>query len=476
MFLRGYILGLYASRTRCFYFPLLLDTPALKFGKQRNEAGAMSTSRPPTPPQRAPIEEDWRFKELTAPCEWVEAYRPGGYHPVVLGDVFNDGQYKIVRKLGDGSFSTVWLVRDSKNNRYVALKILVSEISRSTNEPQILHDIAKVTKTGVSNDSRHVTQLLDEFEHQGPNGHHKCLVFEPMGPTVNSMVEELPQFKPRTFNMTVRYPPKMAKSILKQSLQGLAFLHGLGIAHGDFQPGNMLFPLRKIDSKPEAELQQNTSGDSWESIPVPVERIDGKKDEWAPPYLYISQPLVRFANYSPGFKIKLSDMGAAYYFSDPPKEPVTPSGLRPPELVLSGVVHKSLDVWSFGCLIFELLTGWPLFLASEDDEHILNFIERLGPLPDELFEHWKTSSLYFTPERKLFNCEVGRQPEEGSPLMLEQQSMEAYFDEAKPDLDAAEAKQVKALIRRVLQYEPANRPSASDLLLDPWFCAIDNKG
>lgn len=53
-----------------------------------------------------------RFKTITSPCEWVEVYHPGGYHPVHLGDTFNDGQYKVLRKLGDGSFSTVWLARD----------------------------------------------------------------------------------------------------------------------------------------------------------------------------------------------------------------------------------------------------------------------------------------------------------------------------------------------------------------------------
>lgn len=86
--------------------------------------------------------------------------------------------------------------------------------------------------------AQHITQLLAEFEYCGPNGLHKCLVFETMGPTVNTMVEELPQFKPRVWGMKIRYPTRVAKSILRQSLKSLAFLHEHGIAHGDFQPGN----------------------------------------------------------------------------------------------------------------------------------------------------------------------------------------------------------------------------------------------
>lgn len=38
-------------------------------------------------------------------------YCRGGYHPVVIGDVF-DNRYRVVRKLGWGHFSTVWLCRE----------------------------------------------------------------------------------------------------------------------------------------------------------------------------------------------------------------------------------------------------------------------------------------------------------------------------------------------------------------------------
>lgn len=73
----------------------------------------MSIPSPPTPPPKASIDDEPRFEPITFLCEWVEDYRPGGYHPVVLGDVFNN-RYKVIRKLGEGSYSTVWLARDQK--------------------------------------------------------------------------------------------------------------------------------------------------------------------------------------------------------------------------------------------------------------------------------------------------------------------------------------------------------------------------
>lgn len=41
-------------------------------------------------------------------------YRPGGYHPVCLGDKLSDSRYKIYHKLGYGKFSTVWVARDTR--------------------------------------------------------------------------------------------------------------------------------------------------------------------------------------------------------------------------------------------------------------------------------------------------------------------------------------------------------------------------
>lgn len=60
--------------------------------------------------------------------------------------------------------------------------------------------------------------------------------------------------------------------------------------------------------------------------------------------------------------------------------------------------------------------------------------------------------------------------------MLEQTSMEELFDRAEPDLDEEEAHKVKALIRWILQYDPAKRPSPAEILSDPWFCEIDADG
>jgi serine/threonine-protein kinase SRPK3 len=55
--------------------------------------------------------------------EDMRFYKPGGYHPVHLGDMFatrpnsDKPRYRILHKLGFGAFSTVWFAQDMANNK-----------------------------------------------------------------------------------------------------------------------------------------------------------------------------------------------------------------------------------------------------------------------------------------------------------------------------------------------------------------------
>ena len=54
--------------------------------------------------------------------ESPEDYKPGGYHPVCVGDVYQE-RYCVIRKVGWGHFSTVWLCWDTFKVAFVALKV-----------------------------------------------------------------------------------------------------------------------------------------------------------------------------------------------------------------------------------------------------------------------------------------------------------------------------------------------------------------
>jgi serine/threonine protein kinase len=105
----------------------------------------------------------------------------GGYHPVEIGDIYN-GRYRILRKLGWGHFSTVWLCRDIKESRYAALKVVKSAkhyTEAALDEIDLLKKVASTNR--LSTGWPHVVQLYESFRISGPHGNHMVMVFEVLG-------------------------------------------------------------------------------------------------------------------------------------------------------------------------------------------------------------------------------------------------------------------------------------------------------
>ncbi|KAF2847505.1 kinase-like protein [Plenodomus tracheiphilus IPT5] len=431
----------------------------------------MGSSPPSTPPAEVPRDPDlWRFEDTGATCEWAEEYGPGGFHPVHLGDTFRHGRYRVIRKLGDGSYSTVWLAVSSGTPRYVALKIMIAKASSSATELSILEKISSVASKDL--DSQHITVLLDEFQHEGPNGKHQCLVFEAMGATAASLVEELPENKPKMYGKVQRYPKWIAKKILLHALRGLAFLHRNGVVHGDIQPGNLLFSVEGIDNTKEEELVQDES-----TTAVPLQRLDGKTDRWAPNNLYLQQSLHDHVKLTPELLVKLSDLGSAFWAAHPPHSTVTPVALRAPELILRQKnFGPGIDIWSFGCLMFEFLTGRTLFALmmlghdqkeqdDTDDDHLVQLNDVIRPLPDSMMQAWPRAGKWYGEDRQRL------QPYSDEESYIHDSIDKLFVENRSPEIDEEESRVLVALMRRILEYDPLVRPTAEDLLKHPWFAS-----
>jgi serine/threonine-protein kinase SRPK3 len=154
--------------------------------------------------------------------ESLERYRPGGYHPVNIDDAFHSGRYRVIQKLGWGGYSTVWLVYDSTLSRLAALKVVVSEISETSNEVRILQRLASIP--AKHDGQRHLSKLTDYFFHDGPNGRHQCLVFDVDGVSVPALVTR--------YGSHARLLGCLAWQLSKQITLALDCLHSNGIAHG----------------------------------------------------------------------------------------------------------------------------------------------------------------------------------------------------------------------------------------------------
>lgn len=148
----------------------------------------------------------------------------------------------------------------------------------------------------------------------------------------------------------------------------------------------------------------------------------------------------------------------------------------------------AIDMWCFGCTIFEIVTGRHLFLRAYDakrtlpdrlkwDNHLLQMSMLLGRLPDNLRQHWVGESLYFDNTGRLRNTWLlgagnGQKNKDGMEVTLTYvwETMEALFDrEMVMVLPEWERNMIKDLLRSILQHDPAQRLTAAQALQHPWF-------
>lgn len=404
---------------------------------------------------------------LGLPAEAGYGFFQGAPHDV-LGP---DARFQLQVKLGYGTNSSVWLAKDRQVRSHVALKILSGYASRlnakrNLRELEIHQRLASLSPE----ESGHCSRLVTHFIHKGieQDGDHLCLALELEQATLEAVWRE--------HNVNF-YPISIVKRILRHMLHGIAAVHKCGIAHTDIKPDNIMVGLSPVWT--------TDAIDSWVDAHSPRVYEPCQSLDKVITQAFVSQPLpIPTVRELETCDFKLADFSNVQEVGDATTDEITPLTLRPPEVILGGPWNEKVDIWTFGCLVFTVLTRLPLFpegvkpihheylrsgvdLDAEgiDVDYVLWLMAVITDqrFPPAVFPFWPNSLAYFEKngEMKRFSS-IPRRP------------IETCIRDSGCPASEGDVAGASALMRRCLRFNPSERPSALELLQDPWLKKVQS--
>ncbi|KAF1401667.1 Serine/threonine-protein kinase SRPK, partial [Spheniscus magellanicus] len=327
----------------------------------------------------------------------------GGHHPVQEGEVFNT-RYQALRKLGHGAFATVWLCQDMRRKKHVAVKVLKSRegfAEAAQDEVALLRCVSSMKKKDQAGEN--IVCLLDDFRMIGENGFH-ILLLKALGPSLRCLMGNY---------AAQGLPLPFVKKSLQQVLAGLHFLHKrCRIIHTDIKPENVLLYGRD-------KSLQRLLPDTLDCSRRTDLRLKGPGGD-------LGNRLEESDLMS--MEVKIADLGSACWTYKPFSKEIQTQPYRALEVLLGLDYGTPADIWSTGCLAFEMATGERLFdpqpgkYFSRDDgrtpsvlfislpeasqslnldvslclDHVARIIELLGRIPPQIAFSWNKSTKFFS--------------------------------------------------------------------------------
>lgn len=244
------------------------------------------------------------------------------------------GRYSIIEQLGKTGFSRVYSAYDLETNKKVCLKMVENKkefFDQSIEEIKIL----KLVNNNGNPEKDHFVKLYDFFYCK----EHLFIVTELLGYNLyeyDSLVRES--------NKKSYFTIKRIKTVAKQILKSLKYVHSLKLIHCDLKPENILF--QSIED----------------------------------------------------CKIKLIDFGSASFLHDDPIFYMQTRPYRAPEILLGCDYDFRIDLWSLGCILLELYTGVAVFDCVSIQGNLAKMAGLMGPFPKWMLKKGRTAHKYFTKE------------------------------------------------------------------------------
>ena len=229
------------------------------------------------------------------------------------------GQYEIVAPLGAGGMGEVYRARDTKLHRDVAIKVLLPSVA---NDPDRLARFSREA------------QVLASLNH--PNIAHIHGIEEAAG--VTALILELVEGEDLAQRLARgAIPLDEALPIAKQIADALEAAHEQGIVHRDLKPAN-------IKVRPDGTVKILDFG-----LAKAIEQGSGLRAEGSANAM--NSPTLSMHATQAGIIL-----GTAAYMS--------------PEQAAGKAVDKRSDLWAFGVVLLEMLTGRQVF-GGETTSHVL---------------------------------------------------------------------------------------------------------
>lgn len=270
-------------------------------------------------------------------------------------------RYEVLKIIGKGSFGQVVKAYDHKTHEHVALKMVRNEKRfhrQAQEEIRILQHLKKQDKDNTMN----IIHMYDYFTFRN----HMCITFELLHINLYELIK-----KNKFQGFSLQLVRKFAHSLL----QCLDALHKNKIIHCDMKPENVLLK------------QQGRSG-------IKVRRtffyLKAPNNDLLSQVLCL-EALIFFLSLP-----QVIDFGSSCYENQRVYTYIQSRFYRAPEVILGAKYGMSIDMWSLGCILAELLTGYALLPGEDEADQLACIIELLGMPPQKLLDQSKRAKNFIT--------------------------------------------------------------------------------
>jgi serine/threonine-protein kinase SRPK3 len=426
------------------------------------------------------------------------------------GEVLKN-RYMLIDKLGYGAFSSVWLCYDLNYNNLKACKIQNSgDYEEGLEEKHFLRSMRRQNPA-------YINFTIDDFIHKWNNKKYVCMIYEVM---IGSLYDS---FKAHGKQI----PIDTILRITKQFLEGLVTIHKLGVIHTDIKPENTLLKGKNnrviaIDNFfKECNLKEKfhkmklryCKKKGWDLNHSKIKKkfkessIKNKILTWTNQeitkelkekdlilrgiFLDEDDNLESEDNKSVGsiqsdetvthadksfsdefldfdkIKIAISDFGTIQdkdYVEV--GDTLQTRYYRAPEILIGCKYNEKIDIWSLGCMIYELITDRILFRPEPgdnydtDQDHINMIVNICGKLPEKMLNNCVNRKHFYNirKDKKSTNYSLKYFNEINVTIS---KLLRKYRPD---DYDSNKMKLIESLLSTTLLTDPRKRPSASTLL------------